>query len=131
MSESTEIIKGAYEAFRERDLQALEEISDPEIEISSVTGILSGRETPYVGIAALVSYVRDVSTIWDSIELVPEEFHELDDDRVLVFGRVRATRSGSEIDTPNAWLWTLRDGLVVSVQVYAEPSTDARWLFKR
>ena len=131
MGESTEIIKGAYEAFRQRDLRALEEISDPKIEISSVTGILSGRETPYVGIAALVSYIRDVSAIWDSIELVPEEFHELDDDRVLVFGRVRATRRGSEIDTPNAWLWTLRDGLVVSVQVYAEPSTDARWLFNR
>lgn len=131
MTESTEIIRRAYEAFRERDLGMLEEISDPEIEISSVTGILSARETPYKGIAALVSYIRDVSTIWDSIELVPEEFHELDGDRVLVFGRVRATRSGSEIDTPNAWLWTLSEGLVVSVQVYAEPSTDARWLFDR
>ena len=72
MSDPTEIIKRAYDAFRGRDLKALEEISDPEIEISSVTGILSGRETPYVGIAALVSYIRDVSTIWDSIELVPE-----------------------------------------------------------
>ena len=131
MGESTEIIKGAYEAFRQRDLRALEEISDPEIEISSVTGILSGRETPYVGIAALVSYIRDVSTIWDSIELVPEEFHELErrQGAGLRAGQGDEERLGD--DTPNAWLWTLRDGLVVSVQVYAEPSTDARWLFKR
>ena len=130
MSGSIDIVRRAYEAFRHRDLATLEEISDPEIEISSVTGILSGRETPYQGIAALVSYIRDVSTIWDEIELVPEDFHELEGDRVLVFGRVRASRRSAEIDTPNAWLWTLREGRVVSVQVYAEPTTDARWLFK-
>jgi ketosteroid isomerase-like protein len=130
MSESIDVVRRAYEAFHDRDLGTLKEISDPEIKISSVTGILSGRETPYQGIEALADYVRDVSTTWDEIELVPEEFHELEDNRVLVFGRVRASRRHSEIDTPNAWLWTLRDGRVVSVQVYAEPTTDARWLFK-
>ncbi len=130
MSSSSDTVRRAYDAFRDRDLEILKEISDPEIEISSVTGILSGRESPYKGIEALAAYVRDVSAVWDEIELVPEEFHELDDDRVLVFGRVRASRRHSKIDTPNAWLWTLRAGLVVSVQVYAEPTTDARWLFK-
>lgn len=130
MSSQVDIVRRAYDAFRDRDLNSLKEISDPGIEISSVTGILSGRETPYEGIEALADYIEDVSTIWDEIELVPEEFHELEGDRVLVFGRVRASRRHAEIDTPNAWLWTLRDGRVVSVQVYAEPTTDARWLFK-
>ncbi len=128
---ASDIVRRAYDAFRERDLDTLTEISDPAIRISSVTGILSGRETPYEGVEALAEYVRDVLTIWDQIALVPEEFHDLGDERVLVFGRVRARRRQSEIDIPNAWLWTLRRGRVVSVRVYAEPTADARWLFKR
>jgi ketosteroid isomerase-like protein len=124
------IVKRAFEAFEQRDVDALTELSDPDIEISSVTGVIAGREAPYTGIAALSDYLADVERIWDQIELDPEEYRDLGEDRVVVFGRVRASRPGGRIDTPNAWLWQLRDGKVVSVKVYAEPTPDASWLFK-
>jgi ketosteroid isomerase-like protein len=125
-----EVVRSAYEAFARRDLDALVEISDPQIEISSVTGIIAGREKPYSGRAALADYLRDVEEIWDEIELLPQELVELAGERVLVFGRVRARRRNARIDTPNAWLWELQGGLVRAVHVYAEPTADARWLFE-
>jgi len=125
-----ELVRDAYQAFARRDLDALVEIADPQIEISSVTGMLAGREEPYRGRAALADYLRDVAEVWDEIELLPQELVEIDEGRVLVFGRVRARRRNSRIDTPNAWMWELRRGKVVLVRVYAEPSADARWLFK-
>ena len=132
MSQRThsDLVRQAYEAFARRDAQALAEISDPEIEILSVTGVLAGRDKPYSGVQALADYLDDVQQIWDEIELLPQEVLELDAERVLVFGRVRARRQNSRVDTPNAWLWKLRGGRVLSGHVYAEPTSDARWLFK-
>ena len=127
---SSDLVRDAYDAFARRDLDALARASDPQIEISSVTGILAGRDQPYKGQQALVEYLRDVERIWDEIELLPQEVVELDADRVLVFGRVRARRRNARIDTPNAWLWRLREGRVLAVHVYAEPTSNARWLFK-
>jgi ketosteroid isomerase-like protein len=125
------VVKRAFEAFHDRDLDALTELSDPAIEISSVTGIIAGRESPYTGIRALSEYLGDVERIWDEIELVPQEFHQMEEgERVLVFGRVRARRGKSRVDTPNAWLWELRGQKVAGVRVYAEPARDANWLFK-
>jgi ketosteroid isomerase-like protein len=125
-----EVVRGAYEAFARRDLDALVGLADPQIEISSVTGMLAGREEPYRGREALADYLRDVAEVWDEIELLPQELVELDGERVLVFGRVRARRRNSRIDTPNAWMWKLRGEKVIFVRVYAEPTADARWLFK-
>ena len=127
---ASDIVKRTYEAFDERDLKALADVSHPEIEITSVTGILAGHERPYKGEGALVDYLQDVERIWDEIELVPQDFIDLDPERVLVFGRVRARRQNSRVDTPNAWLWELRSGQVLSVKVYAEPTADASWLFE-
>jgi ketosteroid isomerase-like protein len=131
MSASRRIVERAYDAFAQRDAETLTSIADPAIEISSVTGIIAGRENPYTGREALSQYLADVDRIWDEMELLPQEFHDLDPDRVLVFGRVRARRGKSRLDVPNAWIWELRDGLVVSVNVYADPAADARWLFRR
>jgi ketosteroid isomerase-like protein len=127
---ASDVVKRAYEAFDERDLKALTDVTHPEVEITSVTGIIAGHERPYKGREALVDYLQDVEKIWDEIELVPQEFIDLDADRVLVFGRVRARRQNSRVDTPNAWLWELRGGRVLSVKVYAEPTADASWLFR-
>src|SRR4051794_1299260 len=60
---ASDVVKRAFEAFDERDLKALFDLSDPEIEISSVTGIVAGREKPYHGQDALGQYLQDVENI--------------------------------------------------------------------
>ena len=119
-------IRQAYRAFAERDLEGLIALSDEAIEVSTVTGLLSGRTEPYRGYEGLGEYMRDIASTWKRIELQPQQFNRIDDERVLVFGRVRAWHERGFLDSSNAWLWTVRAGKVVSVQVFADPSEARR-----
>ena len=116
-----ELVRRAYQAFSERDLEALKQIADPKIEIHTVTGMLAGRDEPYTGYEGLVEYMRDVSEMWDEIELTAADFHELSDSRLVVFGRVRARRELAVIDAPNAWLWEVGEGRIRSARVFGDP----------
>lgn len=123
-----ELIRRAYAAFAERDLDTLIELSDPDIEVSTVTGLLAGRTEPYHGYEGLADYIDDISGQWKRLELQPQHFLPVGTERVLVFGRVRAWHQRGFLDSENAWLWTLRGGKVLSVSVYADPG-DARRAF--
>ncbi len=126
--EGEALIRRAYAAFAERDLEALIEISDPDIEIFTVTGLLAGHNEPYRGYAGLADYLADLNEQWKRLELQPQHFHPVGEGKVLVFGRVRAWHGQGFLDSQNAWLWTLGDDRVVTVRVYADP-TDARRAF--
>ena len=123
-----ELIRRAYAAFADRDLDTLVELSDPEIEVSTVTGLLAGRTEPYHGYEGLAAYIDDISGQWKRLELQPQHFLPVGTDRMLVFGRVRAWHQRGFLDSENAWLWTLRGEKVLSVRVYADPG-DARRAF--
>jgi ketosteroid isomerase-like protein len=116
-----ELVRRAYKAFSERDLHALLELSDPRIEIHTVTGMVAGRDEPYQGHDGLKDYLNDVAELWDEIELMPSAFHELSDSRLVVFGRVRARRELAVIDAPNAWLWEVGEGRIRSARVFGDP----------
>jgi ketosteroid isomerase-like protein len=120
--DSEVIIRDAYAAFASRDVEALKRLADPGVEVSTVTGALAGRDRPYRGYEGLETYLADVSSTWTRLELHPETFHRLDDERTLVLGRVRAWRRGASADSPNAWVWTILEGKIVRAEVYADPS---------
>ena len=116
------VIRRAYRAFDERDVETLASLSSDDLEISTVTGLVAGREGPYCGRAGLEQYMDDLATTWKRIELQPQTFHPLEGGRTLVLGRVRAWHNRGLLDSSNAWLWTLRDGKVAAVQVFADPA---------
>jgi ketosteroid isomerase-like protein len=122
------VIRQAYVAFAARDLDALTAISDESIEVSTVTGLLAGRTEPYRGHSGLGDYMNDLARTWTRLELRPQQFHRVDDENILVFGRVRAWHEKGFLDTANAWLWTVRDDRVFAVKVFADPG-DARRAF--
>jgi len=122
-AKAEELVRQAYQAFSKRDLDALREIADPRIEIHTVTGMIAGRSEPYRGHDGLVEYLRDVGETWDEIELLPTDFHELSDSRLVVFGRVRARRELAVIDAPNAWMWEVGEGRIRSARVFGDPQS--------
>lgn len=125
-SRGERLIRQAYRAFAERDLETLIALAHEEVEVSTVTGLLSGRTEPYHGYTGLEQYMADLASTWKRIELQPQQFNPLDEERVLVFGRVRAWHERGFLDSSNAWLWTIRGGKVASVQVFADPSEARR-----
>jgi ketosteroid isomerase-like protein len=122
-AEAEKLVRKAYEAFSKRDLDALRELADPRIEIHTVTGMIAGRSEPYRGHEGLSEYLNDVGELWDEIELLPSDFHELSDSRLVVFGRVRARRELAVIDAPNAWLWELGEDRIRSARVFGDPQS--------
>jgi ketosteroid isomerase-like protein len=126
--EGETVIRKAYAAFADRDLDALIALSDESIEVSTVTGLLAGRTEPYRGYEGLAEYSRDTAAQWKRLDLQPQTFHPVGEGRMLVFGRVRAWHGRGFLDSENAWLWTVADDRVVSVRVYADPG-DARRAF--
>jgi Ketosteroid isomerase-related protein len=122
-AKAEELVRQAYKAFSKRDLDALREIADPRIEIHTVTGTIAGRSEPYRGHEGMVEYLRDVGETWDEIELLPTDFHELSQSRLVVFGRVRARRELAVIDAPNAWLWEVGEGRIRSARVFGDPQS--------
>src|SRR6266545_2335714 len=58
----------------------------------------------------------------DSLNLEPERFFDVDDERVLVFMRVMAegAESGVPVERHDAHEYTIRDGLCVRIKVYAD-----------
>ncbi len=125
-ADAESLIRRAYRAFAERDLESLEALADDGVEVSTITGLLAGHGEPYRGPEGLGQYIEDLASTWKRIELQPQTFQALDADRTLVFGRVRAWHERGFIDSANAWLWTLRDGRVLRVQVFAEPAEAMR-----
>lgn len=126
--EGERTIRRAFRAFAARDLDALMQVADEGVEVSTVTGLLAGRDEPYKGYGGLRQYMKDLAATWKRIELQPQQFNEIDEERTLVFGRVRAWHERGFLDSSNAWLWTVREGKVTSVQVFADPG-EARRVF--
>jgi ketosteroid isomerase-like protein len=126
MAQTEALIRRAYNAFAKRDLEALVALSDESIEVSTVTGLLAGRTEPYRGHAGLAEYMSDLAGTWKRLELTPQQFLAVDSESTLVFGRVRAWHDAGFLDSSNAWLWTIRDGRVVGVKVFADPGEARR-----
>jgi ketosteroid isomerase-like protein len=59
---------------------------------------------------------------WGRLRFEPERFFDVDDERVLVFVRAVGTgkQSGAEAEARVAHEFTLRDGLLVRIKLYAD-----------
>ena len=93
---------------------------DPEIDWQGPREFPDLAE-PRVGPEGVRDYVRVLFEAIEDYRMIPEEFIDAGDDRVLVFSREagRGRGSGAEVITqPTAHLWTLRDGKAVRMRSY-------------
>ena len=90
MASNTDIVRGVFDAFSRRDLAALLDARRPRHRLRPPTGRLAGRTEPYRGHEGLRAYLADVARVWEELRSEPDEFIEIDDDRVVCTGRVYA-----------------------------------------
>jgi ketosteroid isomerase-like protein len=117
--ENIAIVRRAYEAFSTRDVHAMAAVSDPEIEfLPPHTAGLARKGQPYRGHEGLRLYIEDIARLWLEMQAIPQEFKDVGD-TVIVDGRVYARgQDGLLVDSPMRWVWTLRDGKIVSGRAY-------------
>jgi ketosteroid isomerase-like protein len=129
---SIELVRRAFEAFAERDVEAVLPIVGPDVEFFPPTASIAGHETPYRGHEGLRRYFEDVARIWEVLEVVPHEFIEVGD-QVVALGRVYGRGlDGLLVDSPTGWIWRVEGGKIVAGRVYTsrQEALDAAGLGK-
>jgi ketosteroid isomerase-like protein len=115
-----EIVKRVIDAFNRRDVDAIFECVDPDLEwfpampVTFAGGAFRGRE-------GIESYVGEIRDAWEEYRVVGEEIRDLDD-RVLALSRVEAlgVRSGGRVDSAMGQIYDFRGGKISRIRTYLD-----------
>jgi ketosteroid isomerase-like protein len=114
-----DVAERMFAAFAERDLGAVVELMDPEVDFLPVTANITTGGVPYRGHDGVARYFEDVAHVWPELRLFPEEYRDGVPDRcILVLGRVVARGGGMILDRPTGWVFLMRDGKIARLRVY-------------
>jgi ketosteroid isomerase-like protein len=120
-SANVDLVRSIFAAWERGDFGTVG-WADPEIEIVRVGGLGPGS---WRGVAGMAEGFRAILAAWENFRAEPEEYRELDDERVLVLIRFsgRGKTSGLELAkmrTQGANLFSIHDGKVTKLVVYRE-----------
>jgi len=109
------------------DREAALAVCHPEIEFVSMLGI-GGRS--YLGHDGIREYFRDIGSAWAEWNVEVERVAEGADGRVAIVMtmRARGKESGLALTQRTAHVWTVRDGRLLSNELYREPEDALREL---
>lgn len=117
--EDVETIRKGLEAYNRRDIDAIMEICDPDVEFVPLRAVLEG--VSYRGEEGLHRFFADLAEDWSALRIDAQEFRDVGS-CVVVLGRFKARgrASGVEVDSPTAWVCRMRAGKLLHVQAYTD-----------
>ena len=121
--ENVDAFKRGVEAFKRRDIEAILEELDPEVEWHpGMAAFLGGEPTVYRGHEGYRELIRDLDEAFAEIDTEYSEIRDLGD-RVLAIGRIRTRgkASGAETESPFCYLADLKNGKAIRVRTYLDP----------
>jgi ketosteroid isomerase-like protein len=115
-SANLEFVRSIYAAWERGDWSSTD-WADPEIEFVIADG---PDPSSWSGVPALVNAWRGFMGAWEEYRGEPQEYSELDGERVYVLLRVsgRGRTSGLEMARMSANLFTIRSGKVTRLAIY-------------
>jgi ketosteroid isomerase-like protein len=121
--ENIELIRRTIDFFNRKEIDRALDAMDENLEMdwSNSIGPLKGT---YIGRTGVVELWQSFLEAWDEVRWDPQEFIEVDENRVIVVYQLqmRGSRSGIEIDATSAQLWTIIDGKGRKVKLYQSKS---------
>jgi ketosteroid isomerase-like protein len=121
--ENVEAFRRGIDAYNRRDVEALVEVHDPEVEWHPVLQVLLGGEaTVYRGHDGVREFVRDLDDAFAEVHIEIAEIRDLGD-RLVASGHLhaRGKASGAETESPIAWVVDFKSGKVTRVLSYLDP----------
>jgi ketosteroid isomerase-like protein len=115
-SANLDLVRSIYAAWERGDFRSTE-WADPEIECVIVDGPEPGSWTRLAGMS---KGIRDFLSAWEGYRSEPNEYRELDEERVLVLlhTTARGKTSGVQIEQMRANLFHIRGGKVTRLLHY-------------
>ena len=110
------VVRRLFEAFSERDFDAMTELVDPGI-LFEPAPTFSRPHRSYLGHSGMRQYFDDVADTWERLEVNIQEYRHAGS-YVLAFGRIYAAGGGSVADDPASFVWRLEGGKVVWGKVF-------------
>jgi ketosteroid isomerase-like protein len=117
---NVEIVRGIWEADRQRDVEAVRVAYAPEVEWEDSTGLWGDWGTAR-GPDGIQAAWRRWYDAFEDVQFEWEEVADTADDVVVTYrARARGRGSGVVVDQAFTLLWTLRAGKVVRIRAYAD-----------
>ena len=118
MSENLELVRSIYAAWERGDFRSTE-WADPTIELVIEENVDGGVLT---GLDSAARGWREWLSAWDGYRAYADEYRALDDQRVLVLGRMsgRGRMSGVDSETQTVNVFHVHDGKVVRLALYRD-----------
>ena len=121
--ENVEVFKRGVEASNRRDVEAVLEELDPEVEWHpAMAALLGGKTTVFRGHEGVREMLRELDEAFAEIHM---EFSEIRDlgERIVAIGRRRARGrvSGAETETPLCYVIEVKNGKAIRIQSYLDP----------
>jgi ketosteroid isomerase-like protein len=121
LSANLDLVRSIYAAHERGDYSSAE-WAHPEIELVIVEGPSPGS---WKGLGEMAEGVRDFLSAWEDWHSEPEEYRELDGERVLALtrGSGRGRTSGLEIEqlgAKTANVFHVREGRVTRLVIYSD-----------
>ena len=122
--ENVEALKRGTEAFNRRDVDAMLQVLDPEVEYhAALPVLLGGTAAVYHGHAGVRELFRDLFDVLDEIHVEYSEIRDLGD-RTVAIGRLRTRGkgSGAETESPYGSVTDIRNGKAIRHRSYLDPN---------
>jgi ketosteroid isomerase-like protein len=118
--ENVEIVRRGYAALAEEGVEAVLAFTDPQFEATTPSSLASEPDT-YRGHEGVRRFFGSFGGAMEGVYLEGQEFTSAGD-KVLVDTKLhaRGRTTGIETEQRAFLVWTLRDGMVTSVETFAE-----------
>jgi uncharacterized protein len=116
--ENVEVVRAAFEAWNQGDLDAWLETFDPEVEWHT-SGAFLGFETAYYGHDGVRNFWQQFREGWEEISLDIEEIIDRGEQVIVLFWFRAKGRDGIEVQRRHAICHTVRGGRVVEAANFA------------
>jgi ketosteroid isomerase-like protein len=125
--ENVAVVRRANDAFAAGDLETALSLLAPDIEWHGTIGGMDEGRVVYSRDEVVQGFIEYFEN-WERIELRAEEYFDAGGEEVVVFFHevAKGRQSGAVVETDNATISTVRDGVIVRVRAYMDRSEALR-----
>jgi ketosteroid isomerase-like protein len=117
--ENVEVVRSIYKALNRGDWEAATRPTDADFEVTFQRGPNAGTHRGRDSIRAIIEDQREAFDAW-IIEV--EQVFDSDDQVVaLIRSRLRPKGSNAELEIRNGHIWTIRNGVALSLRGFPNP----------